>query len=92
MADDLGAESSQVAIAWTMAHHPWVHPILGASRPEQLTTNLAALDLRLPPEALRRLDEVSAIELGFPHDFIDSTREFVYGPVSREVVTRTSPR
>src|SRR4051812_48465735 len=28
VADDLGLESSQVAIAWTMAHRPWVHPIL----------------------------------------------------------------
>jgi aryl-alcohol dehydrogenase-like predicted oxidoreductase len=29
--------------------------------------------------AVRKLDEVSAIELGLPHDFIASTREFVYG-------------
>jgi aryl-alcohol dehydrogenase-like predicted oxidoreductase len=92
VADELGVESSQVALAWTMAHHPWVHPILGARRPDQLAANLAALDARLPDDALRRLDEVSAIELGFPHDFIGSTREFVYGQVSRDVVTRTSPR
>jgi hypothetical protein len=39
--------------------------------------------------ALRRLDEASAIELGFPHDFIESSREFVYGPVSRDVLGRT---
>lgn len=92
VADDLGLESPQVAIAWTMAHRPWVHPILGASRPEQLTANLAALDVRLPAEALRRLDEASAISLGFPHDFIGSTKEFVYGPVDRDVVSRTAAR
>jgi aryl-alcohol dehydrogenase-like predicted oxidoreductase len=89
VADDLGVGSSEVAIAWTMAHRPWVHPILGARRLDQLTANLAALDLRLPEESLRRLDEASAIELGFPHDFIESSREFVYGPVSRDVVGRT---
>jgi aryl-alcohol dehydrogenase-like predicted oxidoreductase len=89
VAGDLGVSSSEVAIAWTMAHRPWVHPILGARRLDQLTTNLAALDLRLPEESLRRLDEASAIELGFPHDFIESSREFVYGPVSRNVLGRT---
>jgi aryl-alcohol dehydrogenase-like predicted oxidoreductase len=89
VADELGVSSSEVALAWTMAHRPWVHPILGARRLDQLTTNLAALDLRLPEESLRRLDEVSAIELGFPHDFIESSREFVYGPVSRDVLGRT---
>ncbi|MDN3352287.1 aldo/keto reductase [Actinomadura sp. DC4] len=92
VADELGMESAQVAIAWTMAHRPWVHPILGASRPEQLAANLAALDVRLPEEALRRLDEASAIELGFPHDFIGSTKEFVYGAVDRDVVARNAPR
>jgi aryl-alcohol dehydrogenase-like predicted oxidoreductase len=89
VADGLGVTSSEVALAWTRAHRPWVHPILGARRLDQLTTNLAALDLRLPEESLRRLDEVSAIELGFPHDFIESSREFVYGPVSRDVLGRT---
>ena len=78
-----------MAIAWTMARRPWVHPILGARRLDQLTTNLAALDLRLPEESLRRLDEASAIEIDFPHDFIASSREFVYGPVVRDVLGRT---
>ncbi|HZE32120.1 MAG TPA: aldo/keto reductase [Actinoallomurus sp.] len=89
VADDLGVSSPEVALAWTMARRPWVHPIVGARRLDQLTTNLAALDLRLPEEALGRLDEASAIELGFPHDFIESSREFVYGPVSRNVLGRT---
>ncbi len=43
------------------------------------------VDVVLPDDALRRLDEASAIELGFPHDFIGSTREFVYGPVGLRV-------
>lgn len=89
VADDLGVESAQVALAWTMARHPWVHPIIGARRPDQLTANLAALDLRLSDKSLSRLDEASAIELGFPHDFIDSTRDFVYGPAGRDVLGRT---
>jgi aryl-alcohol dehydrogenase-like predicted oxidoreductase len=79
VADGLGWSSSQVALAWTRAHNPDVHPIIGARTIGQLTDNLAAAELVLPGDALRRLDEVSAIPLGFPHDFISSTREFVYG-------------
>jgi hypothetical protein len=43
-------------------------------------------------DALRRLDEASAISLGFPHDFIGSTKEFVYVPVDRDVLSRTAAR
>jgi len=92
VADELGATSSQVALAWTMARRPGsrpsVHPIVGARRLDQLIDNLAATDLRLPEDALRRLDDVSAIPRGFPLDFIESTTEFVYGPV----VERFDPR
>jgi aryl-alcohol dehydrogenase-like predicted oxidoreductase len=79
VADRLGWSSSQVALAWTRAHRPDVHPIVGARRLDQLADNLAAADLRLPEDEVRILDEASAIEVGFPHDFITSTRDFVYG-------------
>jgi aryl-alcohol dehydrogenase-like predicted oxidoreductase len=85
IADELGVSSSQVALAWTMATWPQVHAIIGARRIEQLTDNLAAADLTLPDEAVRRLDEVSAIDLGFPTEFIASMRGFVYGRVGRQV-------
>jgi aryl-alcohol dehydrogenase-like predicted oxidoreductase len=44
-------------------------PILGARRCEQLEDNLGALELELTAEELARLEEVSRVELGFPHDF-----------------------
>jgi aryl-alcohol dehydrogenase-like predicted oxidoreductase len=84
VADELGATSSQVALAWLVARRPRVHPIIGARNLDQLTGNLAALELSLPSEALRRLDEASAIPLGFPHDFIESTRGFVYGTAGEQ--------
>ncbi|MEV5721317.1 aldo/keto reductase [Amycolatopsis mediterranei] len=85
VADDLGVSSAQVALAWTRAHRPSVHPIIGARRIEQLTDNLAAADLTLPADAVRRLDEVSAIDLGFPYAFLEETREFVFGAVDKLV-------
>ena len=45
-------------------------PIVGARRLDQLVDNLGAVDCHLDPESLRRLDDASAISLGFPHDFI----------------------
>ena len=81
VADELGASSSQVALAWTRAHHRWIHPILGARTLDQLSDSLAAFDLELPADAVRRLDGISSFELGFPQDFIAVARDFVYGPV-----------
>lgn len=73
------ATPAQVALAWVLARTPTVLPILGARSAEQLEDNLAALDLQLDTETLDRLDSVSAVELGFPHDFIASTRGWVLG-------------
>ena len=81
VADDLGVSSAQVALAWTRAHHRWIHPILGVRTLDQLTDNLAAFDLELPRDAVQRLDRAGAFDLGFPQDFIEMSREFVYGPV-----------
>jgi aryl-alcohol dehydrogenase-like predicted oxidoreductase len=85
VADELEVSSAQVALAWTRAHRPSVHPIIGARRLGQLHDNLAAAELTLPAEAVRRLDEASAIELGFPYDFMESTRQPVYGEVDARV-------
>jgi hypothetical protein len=54
-------------------------PVLGARRVDQLRDNLGAQAVELPEAALRRLDEVSAVELGFPHDFLNRGRGFVFG-------------
>ena len=68
----IGRSPAQVAINWLCTRPGVTSPILGARRPEQLEDNLAALDFTLDPQHLRRLDEVSAITLGFPHDFLGS--------------------
>lgn len=88
VADELGVASSQVALAWTMAHSRWVHPLVGARNLSQLADNLAAADLVLPDEAVHRLDEASAFERGFPADMLESSRDFVYGPVAERFAQR----
>jgi aryl-alcohol dehydrogenase-like predicted oxidoreductase len=90
VADHLGATPSQVAIAWTMARSPAVHPIVGARRVDQLLDNLAALDCVLPDEAVRRLDGATGFVAGFPTDFITETGPWVFGESSKLVDGRRS--
>jgi aryl-alcohol dehydrogenase-like predicted oxidoreductase len=79
IASERGASSPQVAVAWlrSRTEHARVIPILGARRPEQLRDTLGALDLELTPHELAALDEVSAIEPGFPNSF--AGRFMAYG-------------
>jgi aryl-alcohol dehydrogenase-like predicted oxidoreductase len=81
VAGDLGATPSQVALAWTMRDPRVTAPIIGARTLEQFEDNLGALDLTLPDAALADLEAASAIELGFPHDFLNRpmTRDVMYG-------------
>lgn len=70
VADEIGATSAAVAIAWTLANPAVTAPIIGARTLRQLADNLGALDVALSADQLARLDAASAIELGFPHDFL----------------------
>ena len=66
VADELGATSAQVAVAWVRQRGRWVIPILGVRTLEQLQELLGCLDLELPAKHLARLRDASRIELGFP--------------------------
>jgi len=56
-----GLTPAQVALAWLLARDGVTAPVVGASRPEQLRDSAAAVGRRLAPEAVARLDEVSAV-------------------------------
>jgi aryl-alcohol dehydrogenase-like predicted oxidoreductase len=79
VAADLGATPAQVAIAWTRARSESVHPILGARHLSQLLDNLGAAELKLPEDALARLDAATEIDLGFPATFIRDNSTWVFG-------------
>jgi len=70
VADELGITPSRVALAWTLAKTPVTSPIVGARTRAQLEDNLGALEIELSPDQLTRLDDASAIELGFPHELL----------------------
>ncbi len=72
VADEQGATSTQIALAWVRAQGYGFLPIVGARKVEQLEDSLGAAALTLTAEQLARLDECSRVELGFPHDFLAS--------------------
>lgn len=69
VANELGVSAAQVALAWLRTRPAAVIPIVGARKLAQFEDNLRSLNVVLSPEQLERLDRVSAIPLGFPHDF-----------------------
>ncbi len=81
VADEIGRSSSQVAIAWVRQQPGVIVPILGARSVDQLRDNLGALEVTLDAAHLTRLEEASAVEPGFPYDFLhsDHIRNIVYG-------------
>ncbi|MCO5998499.1 aldo/keto reductase [Actinoallomurus rhizosphaericola] len=72
VAAELGRTPAQVGLAWTLQHPGVTAPIIGARTPAQLEDNLGALEVDFTASQLARLNEASAIDLGFPHDILAS--------------------
>lgn len=87
VAAELGARPAQVALAWTRHKSPAVLPLVGASSVEQLSENLAAAQLTLPEDAVRRLEAAAPFERGFPGDFLAESEPhpFVFGSAATRV-------
>jgi len=99
IATDIGCTPPQVALAWLMARHGNVIPLLGTTSRAQLDENLAAADIELDEEQLRVLDNASAPALTFPHDLLrrENVTNGTYGDQWRLVddrgtTYRRSPR
>ena len=58
LCDELGERPSDVALAWLLAQPAVTAPIIGPRTVEQLESSMKALDVRLEPEVLDRLDEI----------------------------------
>jgi aryl-alcohol dehydrogenase-like predicted oxidoreductase len=69
VATETGHSAAQIALAWTLLKPGVAASLLGARTVKQLEDNLVALAVTLSAEQRARLDQVSCIELGFPHDF-----------------------
>lgn len=81
VAREIGRSPSQVALNWVRQQKGVMIPILGVRTLEQTLDNLGCLDFELKEEQLERLSRISAIEMGFPYDFLamDMAKKAVYG-------------
>ncbi|MBS1603348.1 MAG: aldo/keto reductase [Bacteroidetes bacterium] len=90
VAERLGVKPGHVALQWTRQQGFECIPIAGATRLEQLQENLQMTDLVLPGEEMQRLDEVSAIDLGFPGKFFreEGVRQNNFGGFYDRIIQR----
>jgi aryl-alcohol dehydrogenase-like predicted oxidoreductase len=99
------AHPAQVALAWVLSQQARsvIVPIVGARRHEQLAATLTATQIVLAADELRTLNDASAIELGFPHDFegralahgetyelVDDHRGHVWPPITNRPLVATA--
>jgi aryl-alcohol dehydrogenase-like predicted oxidoreductase len=92
IADELGVSASHVALKWTTQQGFSCIPIVGATKVSQLEENLKTPEVTLANEHLQKLNEASAIKLGFPGDFFkeDAVKINTFGGFYDSVEKRNS--
>jgi aryl-alcohol dehydrogenase-like predicted oxidoreductase len=78
---EMGVSAAQVALAWLRYRPVPVIPIIGARKLSQVEDNIRSLEVTLSPAQIERLEKVTAVSMGFPHDFmaLDPVRAILYG-------------
>ncbi len=76
IAEESGRSMAQVAVNWVrqQTRQGQIIPIIAGRTAAHLADNMAALEWELSADQLRRIDEVSRIEMGFPHDFLEGNK------------------
>ena len=67
----LDVSVARVALAWQLTRPFVTSVIIGAKSREQLQDNIAATELVLSPEQVKRLDEASALPSEYPGWMLD---------------------
>lgn len=58
LAQELGLEMGQLAISWVLQNENVAAAIVGASKPEQITANAKAAGVKIPADAMKKVDEI----------------------------------
>jgi aryl-alcohol dehydrogenase-like predicted oxidoreductase len=73
VAKEIGAKHiTAVAIAYLMQKTPYVFPIIGGRKVEQLEANMESLSISLTHEQMQYLESIVPLDVGFPHTMIVS--------------------
>ncbi|MFC5271179.1 aldo/keto reductase [Adhaeribacter terreus] len=88
VAGKLDVSASQVAVRWAMQKPFTSIPIVGARTVQQMSESLNAANIEIPELLMNELDEISKIELGFPHDFLSSkdVRNVIFGGTYDDII------
>jgi aryl-alcohol dehydrogenase-like predicted oxidoreductase len=70
VASEVQKSPAQVALAWLLSKSTVTSVLLGASKLEQLENNFDSLNTHLSPDQIERLDDMSRIAMGFPHEHL----------------------
>jgi len=81
IAEEIGCQPVHVALNWLRQRNQVIIPIIGVTKSVQMEDCIKSLDYKLNNEQMERLDDISQIVLGFPHDFLRSENivNVVYG-------------
>lgn len=79
VASEVGAQHiTAVAIAYVMQKTPYVFPVVGGRKVEQLHANLEALSIVLSAEQMAYLEKVVPFNKGFPYNVFVSTADKIF--------------
>ena len=66
---------------------PYVFPLVGGRKVEHLHANIQALNIALTEERIKRIQETSPLELGFPYEYIVSSWSSCASPLRTLTMT-----
>merc|ERR1719321_2234970 len=71
IAKEIGRTAAQVALNWSLQKPGTTSPIFAVRTQAQLDEVIASLSFRLTKDEMKRLNEVSKIDMGFPQRWGD---------------------
>ena len=74
VAAETNASAASVSLAWLLKQPQVTSAIFGARNVEQLEENVKAVDVTLSDEQVKRLDDASSFELGYPYGFLKNVQ------------------
>lgn len=72
LADEHNATPGQIAFAWVLSKGHF--PLLGARKLSHLEESFKAIQIKLSSEEISKLDALSSVSLGYPHELLAKVR------------------
>ena len=69
LAQEVGCSPGQLSLSWLRQQGQSIIPVVGARRVDQLRDTIGSSNVHLNARQWQQLNEISAVSLGFPHDF-----------------------